>query len=305
MYRILATVCVLIVTGAGVVFAQAPDQTNQYDGDAFSLLYPNGWTINEEENLVQIQLNEYRLNIHTDEILVSLPAGDFERRKLVGEYGIPVDVLIYEAQVKQVLYGRLETPEISLTILLDVLADQEIPYEAIAIPHHVIEQANWMVSTIEFLEVEQDDVTTTPFFTGEDNPIDSWLHYTHPTEPFAFRYADTWTLQETENRIILSRDEVQFVIAYTASDDPQPSIDPELLARSNVGVRPAVYGLFQSIPSQAVEPTEAGALGITYTPVSTSDNHFAFWVKHSSTGTVDWEIGDEVDRIINTFQVRP
>lgn len=304
MYKILFLAVMLISSVTGV-FAQENDEHIQYEGEAFSLAYPDQWELRETDERVQLRFEDYVLTIHTTDVRMGLPAGEFERRKLIGQYGIPVDALLYEGRVKHVLYGRLETPGTTLTIVLSVEAGRDVDYDEIDIPQTVIDEASMIVTSIVLDTVEPREVIVIPFFSAESNPIDNWESYMHLSQPFGFRYPNTWTLQEATNQIILSRDGVQFVIAYADIEDEPPAVDTELMLSSNLQIRVPIYGMFQAIPSQAVDPDEAGAGAVIYNPVSTADNHFTMWITHTGDDVVDWATIDEVDTIISTFQTRP
>lgn len=304
MYKILVLV-VLIASSAVLALAQENDSLLVYEGEAFSLEYPDHWELSETEELVQLGLEDYVLTIHTTDVHFGLPAGDFERHKRIGRYGIPVDVLIYENRIKQVLYGRLETPETMLTIMLGVESDHEVDYDEIDIPQNVVDQASMMISSIVLHNAQPDEVVIIPFFDNTYNPIDDWETYTHPSQPFGFRYPPTWSLQESTNRLILSQAEIQFVIAYADIKEERPTVDTELMLSSNLQIRVPVYGMFQAIPSEVVSPVEDGVIAVIYRPVSTLDNHFVMWVTHVDNGLLDWAMLDEIDTIISTFKTRP
>ncbi len=213
-------------------------------------------------------------------------------------------MLIYAGKIKQVLYARLEGPGITVSIVLDESQGQEITYEDIEIPVSVLEEANFIVSTLRLKAVQQPaDVTVAPLFSGEYNPIDAWQTYLHPTEPFAFRYPPTWTLQEETTRIVLTHDGVRFVIAYGPINAQPPLVSPELWNNNNQEARVPIYGLHQAISSQAVDPqTDGTAAGVIYEPTLTPDNHFVMWV--SAETRFDTTTMDEVDLIISTFKTR-
>ena len=292
----------LLVTGV-TVFAQAPGEWLYYENDGFSLAYPSTWGLNEGNGITTLSYEGYTLNIFQGE-LRGLPAGDFERRKLIGPYGIPVDVLLYDAQIKQVLYARLEGPETTLSIVLDEQQGQDIAYEDIAIPPSVVDEANQIVSSLRLVAVEQPaEVTVVPFFSGEINPIDTWQTYLHPSEPFGFRYPSTWTLQEEADRLVLMRDGVSFVIAYSPIGAQPPMFAPELWDKGNLEPRVPIYGLHQAIPNQAVDPQPDGTTaGVIYEPILTPDNQFVMWV--SADRRLDTATLDEIDMIISTFKTR-
>jgi len=304
MYRILFLLVLLMSSVTGL-FAQEDGEHNQYEGEAFSLAYSAQWELSETDERVQLRFEDYVLTIHTTDERMSLPAGEFERRKLIGQYGIPVDALLYEGRVKQVLYGQLQSPEAILTILLSVETAQNVDYDEIDIPQTVIDEASMIVSSIVFDTVELREVVVMPFFSGETNPIDAWQAYMHPSQSFGFRYPDTWTLQESANQITLSRDDVQFIIAYADIEHEPPTVESELMLSSNVQSRVPIYGMFQAIPSQAIDPDEAGAGAVIYNTVSTADNLFTMWITHNNDDLVDWATIDEADTIISTFQTRP
>lgn len=259
----------------------------------------------DTDRLVTLSYEGYTLSFLLGEMRSGLPAGDFERRKLIGPYGVPVDLLVYEGKIKQVLYARLEGPETTLSIVLDGPYGQDVAYEDIAIPLSVVEQASHIVSSLRLTAVQHPaDVRVAPFFSGEINPVDTWQTYSHPTEPFDFRYPATWALQEEAGRLILLRDRISFNIAYSAIGAQPPQFDPELWTRSNLEPRVPIYGLHQAIPSQAVDSQVDGtAAGVIYEPVLTPDNHFVMWV--SADTSLDTATMDEIDMIISTFKTRP
>ncbi len=304
MYRILLFTVLLMSSVMGV-FAQEDSEHIQYAGDGFSMQYPDRWELSETDEQVQLHFEDYMLTIHTAEVRMGVSAGEFERRKLIGQYGIPVDVLVYEDNIKQVLYGRLETPDMKLTIVLSVEAGRDVDYDEIDIPQMIVDDASMIVSSIVLDTVDSQDIVVIPFFNGEINPIDNWEVYAHPAQPFGFRYPDTWTIQESADRLTLSRDDVQFVITYASIVDAPPVADADLMQSSNMQIRVPVYGMSQAILSQAVDPDEAGAGAVIYSPVSTADNYFTMWITHNDGGLVDWATIDDVDAIINTFQMRP
>jgi hypothetical protein len=269
----------LFITGV-TAFAQVPGEWDYYENDGFSLTYPNTWELSEADRIITVSYEGYTLSILRGELRLGLPAGDFERRKLIGPYGIPVDVLVYDAKVKQVLYARLEGPGVTLSIVLDGPQGRNTAYEDIAIPPSVVEEANQIVSTLRLRTVQQpSDVTVVPFFSGEHNPIDAWQTYSHPTEPFGLRYPDTWTLQEVAGRLVLMRDGVSFVIAYSPIGTPPPMFDPALWNKGNLEARVPIYGLHQAIPSRAIDPQADGTTaGVIYEPILTPDDQFVMWV---------------------------
>lgn len=295
----------LSLSTAAAVCAQDSGEWRYHENDDFSLAYPSSWELTDTDRLVTLSYEGYTLSFLRGEMRLGLPAGDFERRKLIGPYGIPVDLLVYEGKIKQVLYARLEGPETTLSIVLDGPYGQDVAYEDIAIPLSVVEQASHIVSSLRLTAVQQPaDVRVAPFFSGEINPVDSWQTYSHPTEPFGFRYPATWALQEEAERLILMRDRISFNIAYSAIGAQPPQFDPELWTRSNLEPRVPIYGLHQAIPSQAVDPQADGtAAGVIYEPVLTPDNHFVLWV--SADTPLDTATMDEIDMIISTFKTRP
>jgi hypothetical protein len=293
----------LFITGA-TVFAQTPGEWRTYENDGFSLAYPSTWELSEADGIIMLSYEGYTLRLLQGELRLGLPAGNFERRKLIGPYGIPVDVLLYDAKIKQVLYARLEGPETTVSIVLDGPQGQNLAYEDLAIPPEVVDEANQIVSTLRLSAVQQPaDVRVVPFFSGEVNPIDTWETYSHPTEPFGFRYPSTWTLQEEANRLVLVRGGVSFVIAYSAINAQSPQFDPELWTRSNLEPRVPIYGLHQAIPSQAIDPRADGTVaGVIYEPILTPDDQFVMWV--SADTRLDTATVDEIDMMISTFKTR-
>lgn len=301
----LVMLLLLSLPTAAAVCAQDSGEWRTYEHDDFSLAYPSSWELTVTARLVTLTYADTALTILRGELRSGLPAGDFERRKLIGPYGIPVDLLVYEGKIKQVLYARLEGPETTLSLVLDGLYGQGVAYEDLAIPLSVVEQASHIVSSLRLNAVQQpSDVAVMPFFSGEINPVDTWQAYSHPTELFGFRYPATWTLQEEAGRLSLTRDGISLSIAYSAIDTPPPQFDPELWTRSNLAPRVPIYGLHQAIPSQAVDPqTDGTAAGVIYEPVLTPDNHFVMWV--SADTWLDTTTMDEIDMIISTFKTRP
>lgn len=290
------------VTG---VYAQDSGEWQLYENVDFSLAYPATWELTETDQLVELSTGDYALNILREDLRLGLPAGDFERRKFIGQYGIPVDALVYDGKTKQVLYARLEGPNTILSIVLAVQERPDIAYEDIAIPRAVVEEASHIVSTLRLHAVQQpSDIRVVPFFSGEHNPIDAWQTYSHPTEPFGFRYPASWTLAEEAGHIILARDDVRFVIAYRPSYSQTPSVNSDLWNNDHREERPAIYGLHQAIPSQALNPLADGtAAGVAYEPIMTPDNYFVMWI--SADTRLDTITMDEVDLIISTFKTRP
>jgi hypothetical protein len=301
----LIRLTLLLLFSAASVCAQDAGRWPHYENDDFSLSYPNTWELTEENRLIKLSYADYALNILRDELRIGLPAGDFERRKLIGAYGIPVDVLVYDGKIKQVLYGRLEGPGTMLSIVLAAPQGADIAYEDITIPPSVVEEANQIVSTLRLHAVQQPaDVMVVPFFSGEHNPIDAWQTYAHPTEPFAFRYPPGWTLQEEAGRIVLVRDRVRFTIAYAPSTAQPPMVNPQLWNSEHLEVRASIYGLHQAVQSEVVDPQADGtAVGVIYHPILTPDNHFVLWV--SGEPLLNPATMDKVDLIISTFKTRP
>jgi hypothetical protein len=292
---------VLLINGASV-FAQ--DEWRYYENEDFSLAYPATWQLAETERLIALSHAEYALNILRDDLHMGLPAGEFERRKLIGPYGIPVDVLVYEGEIKQVLYARLDGPGTTVSIMLAARGSDAISYDDIAIPLSVVAEANQIVGSLRLPAVQRPaDVAVLPFFSGEHNPIDTWQAYTHPSEPFAFRYPDSWTVQEDAGQIVLARDGARFTIRYAPAAAQPPTVDPELWNSEHLHERAAIYGLHQAIPSEAVNLQADGtATAVIYEPVSTPDNHFIFWIRGEPQ--LDPATIDEVDLIISTFKTR-
>jgi hypothetical protein len=293
----------LLITGV-TVFAQAPGEWRYYENDRFSLAYPNSWELSEADRIITLSYEGYTLSLLQGELRSGLPAGDFERRKLIGPYGIPVDLLIYDGRIKQVLYARLEGPGVTLSIILDGPPGQDSACEDLAIPPSVVDEASQIVSSLRLTAVQQpSDVRVAPFFSGEINPIDTWQTYSHPTEPFGFRYPLTWTLQEEAGRLVLVRDGVSFVIAYSPIGTPPPMFAPELWNKGNLEARVPIYGLHQAIPSQAIDPQADGsAAGVIYEPILTPDDQFVMWV--SADTRLDTATMDEIDMVISTFKTR-
>jgi hypothetical protein len=291
----------LLITGV-TVLAQTPGERRYYQNDRFSLAYPNAWELSEADTIITLSYGGYTLSVMQGELRSGLPAGDFERRKLIGPYGIPVDLLIYDGRIKQVLYARLEGPGVILSIALDGPPGQDTTYEDLGIPPSVVDEANQIVSSLKLNAVQQpSDVTVVPFFGGEINLIDTWQTYSHPTEPFGFRYPSSWTLQEETGRLVLVRDGVSFVIAYSPIGTQPPQFDPELWTRSNLEIRVPIYGLHQAIPSEAIDPRPDGtASGVIYEPILTPDDQFVMWV--SADSRLDTAAMDEIDMIISTFK---
>jgi hypothetical protein len=298
----IGTVLLLLTTGVSV-FAQAPGEWSWQDMGGFSLAYPNTWELVQFEGLTQLRYTSYALNIHTREVQMGLPAGDFERHKFIGRYGIPVDLLVYQGGIKEVLYGRVQGPDVTLIIVLASLTESDVAYEDIAIPPDVVDQANRIVGTLTLNDADMANVSITPLFSGEVNPIDTWQTYSHPTEPFGFRYPSTWTLQEEVGRLALVRDGVSFVIAYNPIGTQTPMFDPELWNSGNLETRVPIYGLHQAIPSQAVDlQNDGSAAGVIYEPILTPDNQFVMWV--SADTRLDTTTMDEIDMMISTFKTR-
>jgi hypothetical protein len=297
-------IVVAVCCGAASVFAQEPGEWQWYEADDFSLGYPGSWALVETEHFLQLRYADYALNIEIGRSYMGLSAGEFERTRFIGQYGIPVDLLVYEDAIKSVFYGRLLGTGPMLTIVLASMAGQDVAYEDIAIPPFVVDEANRIVATLTFHDVQQPgDVTVMPIFSGARNPIDTWDTYSHPTEPFAFRYPSSWALQEEDGRIMLARDGVSFTIAYAPVSDPPPTVDPGLWNSGPLDVRVPIHGLHQAIPSQAIDLQADGtAAGVIYEPVLTPDNHFIFWVSAEirlAAATIN-----EIDLIISTFKTR-
>ena len=303
--RKMLSLVLLVMSLGGFVMAQEDMEMLTYHGDGFSLAYPARWTLQETPDMLQFQFVNYALNIHTNDLPMSIPAGEFERRKLIGFYGIPVDALVYAGRVKMIGYGRLEAVGRSLTIRLDAQTDQSLSYDDLDIPYPVIEDANLIVSSIRFTSDAPDDVPVMPFFDGSPDVIDRWLQFMHPTQPFGFRYPDSWVLDTVGNQVVLSRDTVRFVITFAGINEEAPVVPPSLIQDQILQNRAPIYGMFQTIENQFVSSNEYGARVIVYNPVSTTDNHFAMWLSHGDGGLIDPATMDEVDMIINTFQTRP
>ncbi len=300
----LAVLLVLIFATANV-HAQEYGEWNQYENDAFSLAYPITWELTETDELITLKYEDYALNILLGDPQIGLPAGNFERRKLIGPYGIPVDVLVYEGKVKQVLYARVQgRDDTRLALLLTAQNEADIAYEDIMIPAAIVAEADQIVSSLRLHAVQQPaDVIIMPFFSGAYNPIDAWQTYTHLTEPFGFRYPPTWTLQEDTGRIVLLHEDVTFTIIYASSTDQPPLVNPDLWNSDQLESRAAIYGLHQAIQSELVAPQADGtAAGVIYYPILTPDNHFVMWADGDSR--LDPTTIDEIDLIISTFKTR-
>ena len=304
MFKYLPTLILLIVlalTSVAGVFAQDP---NQYESDTMSFAYPDHWQLTESTDLVQLQYDDYRLNLFLGDMPMGLSAGEFSRQKLIGQYALPVDVLTYDAKVKQVMYGRLQSAITTpVTIILD--ADPSLMYDDVDIPQPIIDEANLIVSSLSLHDVEANEVDVMAFFSGENDPIDAWQSYDHASEPFGFRYPATWTLQETDGQIILSNGNTEFTIAYASIDAEAPVVNPELLLSDNIAPRAAIYGMFQAIPSDLIDSQEDVVAAVVYQSVSTPDNHFTMWITTTDNSLLDTATINEVDSIINTFKTRP
>lgn len=300
-YVSIVLLIVLALTSITAVFAQDP---NQYESDTFSFAYPDNWQLTESVDLVQLQYDDYRLNLFIGDMPMGLSAGEFSRQKLIGQYALPVDVLTYDSKIKQVMYGRLQSPVTTpLTIILD--ANPNLLYDDVDIPQAIIDEANLIVSSLSLHDVDANEVDVMSFFSGENDPINAWQSYDHASEPFGFRYPATWILQETDAQIILSNANAQFTITYASIDAEAPIVNPELLLSDNIEPRAAIYGMFQAIPSNSIDPQEDGVAAVVYQSVSTPDNHFTMWITTTDNSPLDTATINEVDSIINTFKTRP
>lgn len=309
MLKTFLTLILMLTLGSIGVFAQEmwAGTWEHYETETFSLEFPAHWRPVVRDNLLELIYEGYGLRFYTGEAQMGLPAGDFERRKLIGQYGLPMDVLVYDGLDKAILYGRLSTPATELTILLEVMPTSDLPYEALDLPAEIAEQANFIISTLTIKDVKAAEISITPFFSGEENVIDSWQTFTHASEPFGFRYPETWTLSTAPGQVILTRDIVKFIIAFSAADEDPPVADVRLMVISAAVPRVPIYGLHQAIDSQLLSPRKDGAFAVLYRQVSTPDNHFVMWVSAggSPEGTVNFATMDEIDMIISTFKTRP
>lgn len=296
----------LVLVSAASAHAQESSEWLAYENDDLSLAYPNTWKLTETERRITLSHEDFALEIFRDDLPMGLPAGDFERRKLIGPYGIPVDLLVYEGSIKQVLYARLERPDgTTVSLVLAVQSEPGAAYEDITIPLAVVDQASQIVSTLRLRAVQQPaDMVVRPFFSGAHDPIDTWQTYSHPTEPFGFRYPGTWTLQEEAGRILLVREGARFTIVYAPITAQPPSVNPDLGNSDRLAVRASIHGLHQAIWSEVAGLQADGtAEGVIYDPVLTPDNHFVMWV--NGDPLLDTATMDEVDLIISTFKTRP
>ena len=305
MYRTLCMLVWLLLINSIHLFAQ---ETIMYQTDQLSFNYSDQWQLTESDSEIALSQDEFTLRLLMGEPMSGLPAGEFTRTKFIGQYGLPVDELIYEGKTKQVLYGLVETPDLSLTIVLDTQKTTIISsttYEDVEIPRSIIDEASHIVSSLSFTNVEPREVIVTPFFDGTHHFIDDWKSYFHDDEPFGFRYPDTWTLTEESDRIILANDTAQFTIGFSSLTEDPPPISFNLLIRSSIDIRVPIYGMFQMIESSEISPQGDRALGVVYQGVTTSKNQFALWVEATSNALLDDKTMDEVDLIISTFKTVP
>jgi hypothetical protein len=284
------------------VTAARAQETVMVETDAYALAYPDTWEWVEAEDVTQLTYEDYVLSIISGPVQMGVPAGEFQRRKLIGAYGLAVDLLVYEGKVKQVLYGRLETPDDAYTIILDAQAGPDVAYDDIDIPAAIVDEASMIIASLTLADVDPLDVSVMTFFSGETNPLDDWETYFNDMQPFGFLYPDTWTLEETDGLVTLTSDGAQFDIAYAPIGEDEPVADPELFVNSNIGIRVPVYGMFQSIDSTAIDPRDEGPLAVVYRTVSTPDNAFALWLIATGDTRLDVDTMDEVDRIVSTFK---
>ncbi len=288
-----------------VTMSLSAQETLFYQTEQLRIDYNDLWELSESDNEITFSRGTFVLRILINTASTGLPAGDFERLKYVGQYGLSIDVLKYEGKTKQVLYGQLETPKSTYTIILDAQIPDGLTYDDIDIPREIVDDASRIISSLSFITVEPREVVVNSFFDDQYHLIDTWENYLHSTEKFGFRYPSSWSISDMPDRVVLDNGQATFTIAFSTLEGTPPNADPELFLSSSMDIRVPIYAMFQRIESQEITPIEDKALAVIYQMVATPDNQFLLWVKAKTDSLLDPQIMDEVDLIISTFKTTP
>ncbi len=83
---------------------------------------------------------------------------------------------------------------------------------------------------------------------GDPDPRDEWETYFSQTHPFGFRYPATWTLEETENAILLRQETYLLYIGYRTEGETT-MLGGSGLAAGEILDREPIEAMFQTVNS--------------------------------------------------------